>query len=335
MTDLFSTFKMTVDRSTLEAYSECPMQARLSADSKGVIGIAATIGEEGHRAISRVVTWYLDVWADCSKRDVAGRLELELQHARPDVQPQVIDAFRPMVWPFAAMLIELTGDHILRYDGGEGERSGQLACECGEFLLTSEDDLLQATASKQVLRSHDWKGGWGFYDIDDVAKALQFQKRAWLTLNNYPECDVLEVAVWNARKGQRLPYVQFPRSRLPQYEARIKSYLNILADYESAPLDKVPCWASTEKCRICDVAARCPAVDRPLPADDGELLRKRIAVNAHLGAIDAELQARVTRRGTPIMTPDGDEYGKFGAAKPTMTWKVKPGKGAADAAQND
>lgn len=328
MSDLFTDYKMTVDRSTLEAYSDCPMQARLSIVSDGVIGIAATIGEEGHKSISRTVTWYLDDWTNVSKRDVAARLELELQQARPDVQPHVIEAFRPMVWPFAAMLIELTGEHILRYDGGPGERSGQLSWECGEFLLTSEDDLLIATQSKQVLRSHDWKGGWGFYDIDDVAKALQFQKRAWLTLNNYPDVEVLEVAVWNARKGQRLPYVQFTRTKLPQYEARIKSYLNVLADYESAPLDKVPCWPSTEKCRICDVSARCPAYSRPIPLDDSEAYAAMLAVEANLKARQDDLAARVAKNGKPIVSPDGtEEYGKFGAAKPVESFKSRKRKG--------
>lgn len=333
MSDLFTDYRMTVDRSTLEVWKDCPMQARLKMEAKDLVGIIAVGGEEGHQSVSRMITRALPGWDDISPREFASMLLAELRASRPDVQPDVVEAFQSVAWKIGGLLAEHTAAHVLRYDGGEGDRSGQLAWECGEFLVTSELDLLLATQAKSVLREHDWKSGWKFHDIDSVRDSLQFQLHAVLVLNNYPDCEELDVAVWNTRKGSRLPYVTFPRTKLPQYEARIKSYLNILADYESAPLDKVPCWASTEKCRICDVSARCPAVDRPLPADDGELLRKRIAVNAHLGAIDAELQARVTKRGKPIETPDGDEYGKFGAAKPTMTWKVKPGKGVADAAQ--
>jgi hypothetical protein len=330
VSDLFTDYRMTVDRSTLEQWRDCPMQARLKAESKGVVGAIAVGGEEGHQAISRTITRCLPGWDDITPREFASMLLAELRASRPDVQPDVMEAFQGVAWRIGSLFAEHTAAHVLRYDGGENGRSGQLAKEFGDFLVTSELDLLLATQAKTVLREHDWKSGWKFHDIDSVRDSLQFQLHAVLVLNNYPECEELEVAIWNTRKGSRLPYVTFPRSKLPQYEARIQSYLNILAEYETVPLADVPCWASTEKCRICDVAARCPAVDRPLPEDDGELLRKRIAVAAHLDAVDKELQARVTRRGNPIETPDGDTYGKFGAAKPTMTWKVKPGKGAAD-----
>lgn len=328
MTDLFEDFIAEVDRTTLETFAACPMQARLKRESADVVGVAAAIGEEGHKAISRTITRALDDWDMMSRSDFASMLRGELAASRPDVQPQVIDAFAPVVWSLSEYLAGLTAAHILRYDGGAGDLSGQLSWDVAGNRLTAELDLLVATQSKELLRDHDYKSGRKVHDHDGILASFQLGcVHPYLVFQNYPECQILEVAVWSTRTGHRLPYVQFQRHRLPQYEARIRETIEVFARYEHAPLAEVPCWASTEKCRICDVAARCPAVDRPLPADDGDLLRKLIAVDAHRKAVDAELQARVAKNGgESITTPDGDSYGKFGAAKPTMTWKVKPGK---------
>lgn len=315
-----------IDRSTLESFSRCPMQARLKRERPDVTGIAAVIGNEGHESISRTITGCLEEWHHYGPTEISRKLEAELMASRPDVQPQVVEAFRPMVWRFGQFLGSLTESHILRYDGGAGNRSGQLAQDMAGFRLTSEDDLLTATQSKTVLRSDDWKSGWGLYDIDSIADAFQFQMRAWLTLENYPDCELLQVRVWNTRKGFPTPYVDFPRSRLAQYEARVREALDAFVRYDRELIERVPCWASTEKCRICDVAHLCPLMSRDLQSPP-DMLRGLIAANARADALTEKLKAAVTKNGgRPIETPDGDSFGEYGAEKPRKTWKVKSGK---------
>jgi hypothetical protein len=322
----FQEFRVAIDRSTLEQWKDCPMQARLLAGKKRTVGVAAVSGEEGHQAISRTIARALPGWDDMSPRDFSSMLGSELRAARPDVQPDVVEAFQSVAWKLGDLFAQHTSRHVLKYDGGEGEQSGQMDKDFGEFRVTSEIDLLMATQAKTLLREHDWKSGWKFHDIDMVRDSLQFQLHAVLVLSNYPDCEELEVAVWNTRKGQRLPYVTFPRTKLPQYEARIRSYLDIVARFEELPIAEVPCWPSTEKCRLCDAAIDCPAAERELSADPVGLLKQRIALGARLDAMDKLLQAAVTRQGAAIRTEDGDCYGKFGAEKPRETWKLKAGK---------
>jgi hypothetical protein len=330
--DLFEDIKIVVDRSDLETCASCPMQMRLKRDTKNVVGHIAHVGEACHVAISQTIQHYIDS-VDSGEilraGDIAERIDLNLRHARPDVQVDAIEACKPSVWAIARTLHETDPDNILRFDGGQGKRCGQLSWESSDgIVVTTEFDLLRATESIQVLREDDWKGGWKQHGIGDVAKSFQFNLHAVLAFENYPDVQRLDVHVWDLRRsGYEPPSVQFYRRKLDQYRALIETAAHIYIDNDQKPLADVPCWASTEKCRICDVAARCPAVDRPLPEDDGELLRKLIAIDAHRDAVESELQARVTRRGgKPIVTDDGDSFGKYGTEKPRETWKVKAAK---------
>jgi len=317
-----------VDRSSLELALVCPMQMHLKRETAGVVGMAAAVGEACHVAISKTVQHYIDsIDAGDMVRpsDLADRLNLELLHSRPDVQPEAIEACRASVWAIARTLHDTDPDNILRFDGGQGKRSGQMAWDARDgFRVTTEFDLLRATESVQKLREDDWKSGWGMHTTESVARSFQFTLHAVLVFENFPAVQQLDVVVWNLRTGRPLPSVQFYRSKLQQYQALIQSAVDVWIEHDTNAIERVPCWPATEKCRICDVAARCPSYSRPVPLDDSEAFTAMIAVEANLKARQDDLAARVVKNGKPILSPDGkEEFGKFGAEKPTQTWKVR------------
>jgi hypothetical protein len=249
----------------------------------------------------------------------------EINYARPDVQPAAIEALRPAIWTVSNIVATQSVGNILRYDGGDGKRTGQVAADLdANVRLTAEMDLLLSTESTEVLRLYDWKTGRGTSDIGDVKDAFQFQFYCWLLFQEYPGVNRVDVVVANTREGRALPPVHFYRSKLPEYLGRITTAVNAWTDNEEpVPLEKVAAWPSVEKCRLCDAAVDCPVAEREVAMEPVGVLLQVIALDARRDKLEELLKAAVTKSGGPIRTPEGDCYGKFGAEKPRETFKVK------------
>ncbi|TXH51488.1 MAG: hypothetical protein E6Q97_18320 [Desulfurellales bacterium] len=327
--DLFAETTVTVDRSALESAANCPMQMRLKRESPNVAGNAAAIGQEAHDAISRTISDYIEatdggeIWR---AGEVHERLVQHVQNSRPDVQPEACEALKAAAYAIARTIAATDPDNILKFDGGDGDRSGMVAWEPFEgFTVATELDLCRATESKQVLDIDDWKSGWGHWTTSDVARSFQFTTQAVCAFHVFHEVQEINVRVWNLRHGYPLQPVQFYRRRLEQYQARVRAAVDVWTRYDSCDLADVPCWPTVEKCRICDCAARCPAASHDFGADPRDWLRGLIAANAKAEALTEALKGAVAANGgRPIVTPDGDCFGKYGAEKPRETWKVKP-----------
>jgi hypothetical protein len=330
--DLFEDIKIVVDRSDLETCASCPMQMRLKRDTKNVVGHIAHVGEACHVAISQTIQHYIDS-VDGGEilraGDIAERIDLNLRHARPDVQVDAIEACKPSVWAIARTLHETDPDNILRFDGGQGKRCGQLSWESSDgIVVTTEFDLLRATESIQVLREDDWKGGWKQHGISDVAKSFQFNLHAVLAFENYPDVQRLDVHVWDLRRsGYEPPSVQFYRRKLDQYRALIETAGHIYIDNDQIPLEKVAAWPAVEKCRICDVSVNCPVAEREVAADPVARAVQFVALEAKYEAIKTLLMADIEKNGgRPIETPSGDKVEFSFTDKPKRTFKLKSAK---------
>lgn len=316
----------TVDRSTLQRYVTCPAQARLIDLGFGRhAGLAAVSGEEVHKAISATVSNYIESHGAMSPQDIREDLERNLRSSRPDVQPDVIAGFNAFSL-FVKMLKDLHPQNILRYDGGEGQRSGQLAADIEHLgvRVTAEVDFLHATASPEVLDLHDWKTGQKRYTLDDVADAFQFQVYAWLVFNTYEGVEQVRVTAWNTRFNERTPRIVFKRADLPAINARVIAAAGEWLRNKDRDADKLIAYPSPEACRLCDVAYRCPEADaepRQISESVEAYVDQLAAVEAKADAMRKTLSAWVDKTGRDIVTPAGNA---FGTQKPKA--KRKPEK---------
>lgn len=288
-----------LDRSTIERWASCPWAAKECEEGRAkIVGQAAVAGEAIHAALSAVTQGWIDSNGAQSPVDLRNDLEFELRRARPDLQPDVLKGCMPSAWAWSKFLEGVHPGNILRFDGGEGERCGQLAYDIPDLgvRVTSELDLLFSTPSPELLDEIDYKTGQKQHSVDDVAESFQFQLHGTLVFKNYPNVNALRIRVWDTRHNRLTYGVTFSRNRLADYEFRIRSAL----ESRRRHWDKPPTWPTLEACRICPVAARCPVAEYPIKAEPVELLRDLIAVRARADAIEERLSAHVDATGQDV-----------------------------------
>lgn len=321
----------TIDRSTLERYATCPAQGVIMDSGELLDSSSMTAsGEEVHLALSRTTQEYVDAQGHINKRDLAQTALGWLRAARPDAQPAALQAAAGIVFPWAELIATKDVSAILRFDGGEGDRSGQLAWDIEDLgvRITSEVDLLLGTPSPQVVQEIDYKSGWKRWNESMVRDSFQFQLHAWLIWHNYESVDAVAVRVYETR-SRRLTYsIEFRRERdYAAINTRVRSAAGEWFMHAGNDPDKVPTWPTVEKCAICSAAIRCPAAlhvrefcaDAPSAIDELQVLEanqtywKKVAgacvddvgafaarldgaiekITAHMGKLLADKQAAV------------------------------------------
>ncbi len=244
-----------LDRSTLQAYSECPYKGMALETGLVPSGNLMTVsGQAVHDVAAFVV-------GECVQHDNLVERQEAMDFARmtdrTDVQQDVLDACKPFVSGLRWWLKDRNPADILRHDGGEGERSGQLAADLlpatkarGPIRLTSELDLLVATKADTVLDEIDFKSGRKGFTIEDIATSFQFRLHCWLVMANYPDVQVLRVSVWHTRKGRRTPPVTFTRRDAQDAEGML---LKAWEGREGTSREgvEVPTWPDSGKCSWC------------------------------------------------------------------------------------
>lgn len=304
----------TVDRSTAEDWLVCPRMAFLKQQEPQLPSVEMSIGIEVHHAISEAVISYLAEHGNMRPQELAETLRHNLLYTRPDLQKEAIDAaynWFPFSW--AKFICERSPLDIMRFDGGEGDKSGQLSRDI-EVLnqtirVTSEVDLLLATPSKQVVKEVDYKSGWTPYHWSVVHDTFQFRLHAWLIFDNYPEVDEVEVSVWETRKNDRSPWVTFRRADTIGIEEQISMALrNFVIHSDSTSADDVPAFPIDTKC------SRCPFKQVCLKCGfQGELVASMIdelvVLEAASKQITDKLNAIVKESGTDLHSETGNCYG--------------------------
>lgn len=317
-----------LDRSTLESFSRCPAAARIR-DLKLVpdSSDAANSGNEVHAVMSNALSEWIAtqgwIGGEQGAKQVgylADWIRGQAMMARPDVQPDVVEALRGSAWTLAEFIDSIHPNNIIRYDGGAGQRRGQLGWNVPHLgrCLTSELDLLLSTASVEVFDEIDWKSGQKRnWTAAEVRHSFQFGMHAWLVFKNYEQVNTLNVTIWPLRNVGSRCAVQFFRKDLPALENRIFQAAEYWRGYHAAELSAVPCWPSKEKCRLCDGRVFCPIRPPSACADDpAAFVGAMVAVEAKLDGMREEAIDYVRLTGADIVTPDGDA---FGFSKPART----------------
>lgn len=316
MSDFFE-WAPTADRSTLERYATCPLSARLAETHIKSAGKMAAVGNEAHDAISATIKYFVKVFDETNEyvnpSEIDRVLTSEMLRSRPDVQPEVFKSIRDS-WGVVKLIHDAKPWGIVKHDGGDGDRSGQMAedveTECGLVQVTSEIDFLAATSSQEVVRAVDWKTGWGEWSEGDVEDAFQMQMLAWLVFCEFPGDDkgppVEEVLfqVYNTRTYRLTHPVRFLRRNMAQYAARVAEAAETWAKNHSAPISAVPAWPTREGCRLCSVAAYCTAGDDDVldtHRSPETWLKIRGALQARIREIDDNLSAVVHERQEDIV----------------------------------
>jgi len=315
MEDLYQDNITTVDRSTLERWSECPAQAKFLKSGQVTPGsLLADAGNVVHDAISKAVADYIDTCGAPEAWQIVEDVVAHVKNSRPDVQPNAIQAVKFSAWTVAKWLRSIHHDDIIRFDGGSGELSGQLAWDIdlddAAMRVTSELDMLYATASDEVVEIVDWKSGFKTWTATDIKASFQFPLHAWLVMQNYPGISEVGVRVFNTRWNSWTGRVVFRRDDLDEYESRIAAAAKVMVKYRDS--DDPPTWPSRDKCRICDAASLCPIVGR----DIRSILESPAAFLADMNAVSERLKAmqdiaadHVQRTGEDIVAPDGLAFG--------------------------
>ncbi len=291
----------TLDRSTIEPWAECPKQAAM-LEQKLVTPMAIRdVGAESHEAISQTILEFVDSRGNLTEKDLSNALYGYLQAARPDVQPDVIASLHTGFWRLVRTIWKTDPTSIICFDGGEGDKSGQLAFDIPTLrkTVTSELDLLLATPSKQVVREIDWKTGYKRHTADVVAASFQFQLHALLIFENYPEVEEVETFVWDTRFFTEARPVSFLRKNLDAYRYRVMKAVEMREVHRQNP----PGWPSIEKCPTCPAVLLCDVVGQDVKqplADPVAAVNALVALESRADALKKLLATHVDATGEDI-----------------------------------
>lgn len=306
-----------VDRSTAERYSTCPAQAVLverrivSNESE-----MAQVGSAVHEILSAAVASRVDGKRPNEIHELIKDLAAK---SRPDIQPDVMDACR-RTYPIMELLCrhdngeDRCPDDVMRFDGGAGAQSGQLAFDLipatetrGAVCITGEVDLLMATASDKEVLLCDWKSGWKHWTAGDVQRSFQFQFYAYLVLCNYPGLQRVTVRVYMTREGGAASDVSFDRSQMYVIGKRIESAVNLCLEWRGK-LTGAPAWPEPAKCGICPASLNCPQAHEPeagFSRDPKAALLRLVVISEVKKRIESGLN-EIVRKGIPGVRDPGD-----------------------------
>lgn len=319
-----------LDRSDLEKYGECPLQAVLKAKYPPLTSFAAESGQAVHDAYGATVAEFVASHGALSGRGLTDVLMGYLRASRPDVQPDALTGGAVAANSFCYELARIGHFNILCFDGGEGDKCSQLSWEIEGLGLrvTSELDLLVKTAVPTLLEETDYKTGWKHNNATGVKKSLQFQLHAALVFEKYPEAETLAVTVLDTRRNHRTQPAIFERRFLSDYQARIRSAAGEWWRWHDKPIEDVPAWPLQEKCAICDVVRRCTvdnvAAELFNPEDASARVDAMIVAERR-----KKLMVEYVDHNGPIKSSDGlTEFGRnkpgSGNKKPAALYQPKP-----------
>jgi hypothetical protein len=305
--DVEETTVEVLDRSTLEAWANCPAQASLrESGAVKVMPEIAEAGELAHQVFAEVIREWLAMDGHGSPTDLRNALENQMLAARPDLQPDVIRAVKPAIWLWSQHVAGISPHNILAFDGGESDdRSGQLAFDIAGVRATCEVDLMWQGPARDELMLDDYKTGMKEWTTSDVYDSFQFQFYATAVLENWGDIQTVIVRIWNTRKYSRTGLVEFRRDDLGKFKARIAQAIWLRAMHKDNP----PAWPTKERCEICDCARLCPAADSLSGPDPIALGERLVVLEAAYEATRKSLEGYVDKYGE-VMLADGTIIGR-------------------------
>lgn len=338
----FEPLPVILDRSTLERWATCPHQAALMEAHKVDVSNEATeTGSQCHDAISAGITMVVMASDRIVRPSEFAQLLIDAgkRCPRTDVQPRVAMILSGCSWTIGRIVCERSASDILRYDGGAGALSGQLAADIfpqtetsGAVRVTGEVDLLLATPSKEELELYDWKSGWKRWTATEVRDSFQFQTYAWLIMKNYPEVERVFVRVAMLGDNEVTGAVAFERRYMDQYRLRILSATEQWQLHNGST--DAPAWPSPSKCAICDAVRHCRVASdhtADVASDPAKAIQTLVVMEAAAERIRTALTVKVRKDGKDLIAQVGDVTVAFGSGKPKAAratpcdlYEVKP-----------
>jgi hypothetical protein len=315
---------LLADRTTIQNFDECPAKAKFIADGRVMTSSHdAEVGNAIHAAFGEVLTEYVESRGNLGVTDLVDTTVQLLCASRPDVQSDALRSARPSLWAWAKYVNGIHWQNILRYDGGDGEHSGQLAWDLEDMnvRVTSEVDFLHTGRAPELVTEIDYKTGHKLHTAADIEASFQFAMHAWLILENYPQVECVSIRVWNTRVNNLTYGVNWKRADLYQLQFRIRQSVTNWLRYRDKPAEECPTWPTVEKCLWCPAAALCPAIPadvQKLTADPDWLVETMVATQAKLDALEKIATGIVESTGRDIVTASG---AAFGTQKPKANRK--------------
>jgi hypothetical protein len=311
------------DNSTLAAYDVCPFQGY--AIEQALVPNESpemAAGTAGHAVLAELIDEFREIGRlQPMQRDLGDKAEHHplyrwdsavsgLIRTRPDVMPETIRGLARGVWGLANLLNDHHRVDVLRYQGGQGDASGQVTRKLGDSLITSELDLLLRTRAANVLHEVDFKTGQTHWMVTDV-DCFQFQCHNWLLRETYPQLDKLLVQVYPTRYTLLDP-VLFTNEDADAFEWRLLAILRERDEtYVAAEVGKPIATRPGECCLRCPAVTLCAcALDSAKElADDPAIyaLRTMVWQEAIEKRVDAQIEH--VRAHGPIALPDGRTFG--------------------------
>ena len=309
--------RVDLDRSTIEAYAACPFQGwAVETGAVDTNSAAAQAGTEVHAVIGEALDWYAT-----NGHPPRDYLEQERFKMRPDVSADALAGLRKSIYGLDRLITARNPDDLLVYQGGTGERSGQLAVEllpatqtAGAIYATSEIDLLLAGASAVEVDEIDFKSGQTEWTAAKVRASFQFNLHAILIFARYPDCQAVNTSIYMTRFNRLTNPVSFTRAGSEPFTGRLLQALEYrrIALAAVAEGGTAEAWPLPDKCGLCPAVLMCPAAFAPC----GEIARDpvRYAKNTHVlelfvGARKNGLRDYIEAHGT-ITDGEGFAYGK-------------------------
>lgn len=318
-------------RSELERWASCPQQAwHVEHRTVSNNSIDAEVGSAVHEIFASAVKSRSEDGATANI--LKEQITLGAERSRPDIQPRVIASVRRSAWMVANLIChhgngaDRAPEDLIRYDGGIGSHSGQIAADLypdgadkPAIRLTCELDLLTAGESIEELDLWDWKAGRTWWTAGDVEDSFQFNFYAYLTMRNYPRVNRVNVRIVMSMEAKATSVVTFERQDMPAIEARILSAVRVWQQHSAvADPATVPAWPMPSKCDICPACLSCPLASMPAAEIGGDLegsIGRLAVLNAATARVEGHLKANVKKSGGDLV------YGKlaFGADWPRKT----------------
>ena len=341
-----------LDRTPLERYQLCPFGGwAVEAGFVQDVSPAADSGTEAHDVLAGGIHDYAMASAD--PREYWWNA---MKQARPDVQPDVIEALKRCTWTMFQFLKDRNPRDIMRYQGGQGEQSGQIAWPLlpatetrGALMVTTEIDLLLAGVSEEELLEVDLKTGHTIWTAADVKASFQFNTHSWLIFNNYPAIKYLHVRIFMTRMNAWSPTVTFTRRmamdfagvllQAVEYRRRMFALADKVREHDllgdvaggsagwSAMVGAMDAaakaegfnyaWPAEKKCIQCAATQLCPCV--LLPA--WQLHENPVAFCEHTAAMAIAVQERLDQQQDYV-----EKHGNVEDVSTGFGWGCKPKK---------
>lgn len=248
---------ITIQRTELGRYAECPQKARLCQEHEAEIDRHEVLPETGtlvHGIAEEAVKA-----CDMDLQEAADYIAEELPKIRPDLQPEALRAGRNL----ANELRRFESNRVLLCEETITRSVLPATAKRGEVLVCIQPDLVLATSKADTIIVLDYKTGYKQRSSQEARDDFQTCVGSWCLFAKYPDVNTIHWFYLETRTNSRA-YARIERTsvvgpnELTQemaFQARIEQAVQIMLSGDDEA------WPNPDKCAMCPVARWCKAAD--------------------------------------------------------------------------